>query len=399
MVRSSRISSVLRLGFVLSLAAMVPIHVSCAADGALGSSPEQDAESPGEAGIPVIPDAGGDAPDGDGDTPSRSCNDVDWCPVTTGVDPAYTLTSVWGSSSTDVWAVGSGGTALHWGGAEWKAVVTNTTGTLLSVWGSGPNDVWVAGSGAVVLHSPGMPAGTFSPAPPAVSWGGSHVHVVWGTSASDVRLAGAPVALYDEYESYIGTFNQWRRSSVDGGVGWQTVSTGTDLTIRGMWGTANDVWLVGDNSVNVGWMAGTILRARSGDGGTGPFVAVDSQTTSRLEAIWGSAADDVWAVGARGTIRHYTGGLRFAIVASPVTTDLHAVWGSGPKDVWAVGEQGTVIHFDGASWRTSTTNLGPGLKPDLGGIWGSGPNDVWAVGGSAALHFTGPKAGVDGGRK
>ncbi|MBN9161526.1 MAG: hypothetical protein J0I07_11215, partial [Myxococcales bacterium] len=74
------------------------------------------------------------------------------------------------------------------------------------------------------------------------------------------------------------------------------------------------------------------------------------------------------------------------------TADLHAVWGTGPNDVWAVGAEGTILHFDGVAWTVSSTGLGSGQEVNLTGIWGSGPNDVWAVGGNVALHFTGTKS-------
>ena len=135
---------------------------------------------------------------------------------------------------------------------------------------------------------------------------------------------------------------------------------------------------------------GATVRALSVSSQGISFVPVDAQTTARLLAVWGSSADDVWAVGARGTIRHYkTGALRFDVVDSPVTVALRSVWGSGPNDVWAVGDAGTVIHFDGAAWTVSTTGLGPNEQVNLTGVWGSGPDDVWAVGGTTALHFTG----------
>ena len=54
------------------------------------------------------------------------------------------------------------------------------------------------------------------------------------------------------------------------------------------------------------------------------------------------------------------------------------MWGSGPNDVFAVGANGTILHStnDGASWHAQTS----GTTQTLYGVWGSGPNDVFAVG-------------------
>ena len=54
--------------------------------------------------------------------------------------------AVWGSSDTDVWAVGDGGTAVHFDGQAWTLVAIGATENLTSVHGTGPNDVWVMGA-------------------------------------------------------------------------------------------------------------------------------------------------------------------------------------------------------------------------------------------------------------
>ncbi len=60
-----------------------------------------------------------------------------------------------------------------------------------------------------------------------------------------------------------------------------------------------------------------------------------------IQSIWGSAADDVWAVG-------------------PTRT-------SGNSDAG-----GTILHWDGSSWSATST----GTYPDLFGLSGTGTNDV-----------------------
>lgn len=398
MDRVLSLSSLLRIGVLLGLVAMIPIHASCAADGAAAVPSDPDSGTPPEAGSGA--DAASDAPSDDDGAVAHPCAEVDWCPVATGVDPVYTLTAVWGSGAHDVWAVGSGGTAVHWAGDAWSPVTTGTTSTLLGVWGSGPNDVWAVATAWEIFHSTGASSVGFSLVPEAAPWPtGARLYTVWGTSASDVRVGGAPARVYTpEDGEYVGTFNHWRKAIADGGVGWQPISSElSNLTILGMWGSSSDdVWIVGDNSLAVpAGTAGTVVHVRSmgEDGGAPSFDLVDGQSVARLEAIWGSSARDVWAVGVGGRIRRYSeGARRFAIVDSPVTADLHAVWGTGPNDVWAVGAEGTILHFDGVAWTVSSTGLGSGQEVNLTGIWGSGPNDVWAVGGNVALHFTGTKS-------
>ncbi|MCB9592514.1 MAG: hypothetical protein H6719_07260 [Sandaracinaceae bacterium] len=55
------------------------------------------------------------------------------------------LFKVWGSSATDVYAVGQIGVAIHWDGATWTEVRTGAGDDLVAVWGTGPNDVVAVG--------------------------------------------------------------------------------------------------------------------------------------------------------------------------------------------------------------------------------------------------------------
>lgn len=65
---------------------------------------------------------------------------------------------------------------------------------------------------------------------------------------------------------------------------------------------------------------------------------------------------------------------------------LASVWGSSANDVWAVGSRGTILHWDGSSWQPCTS----GLDQTFRRVWGSGPNDVWAFSTlRGILHSTG----------
>ena len=68
--------------------------------------------------------------------------------ATAGVD----LFGVFGNSANDVWVVGSAGHTSHWDGTGWIIVSTSVTSMLRGVWGSGPNDVWAVGSNGTTLR-------------------------------------------------------------------------------------------------------------------------------------------------------------------------------------------------------------------------------------------------------
>jgi hypothetical protein len=73
------------------------------------------------------------------------------------------LYGVWGSSPSDLFAVGEHGTILHYDGRGWSAMHSGTADYLLGVWGSGPGDVFAVGSFGTILHHRGGPHRVFLP--------------------------------------------------------------------------------------------------------------------------------------------------------------------------------------------------------------------------------------------
>ncbi|AKV04759.1 Type IV fimbrial biogenesis protein PilY1 [Labilithrix luteola] len=344
-----------------------------------------------------------DASDPDCTTHELSCAEAPWCPVSSPLDPQAVLTAVWGSGKTDVWAVGSNGTIMHFDGTAWKAMPAGIPVTFNAVWGSGPNDVWAACGPNVLFHSEGMhgASATWTNTPLTTEeTRRGRAYTIWGTSPNDIRIGGEPAEMNDPETGVYSTFNLMRRTAGDAGPSWKFIEG--VAAIHGIWGSsADDVWMIADNSEDVPWMRAMILHGtKAGDGADESWTPVDSQSSVVLDGIWGSSANDVWAVGDQGTIRHFSGGAaRWDIVASPTSARLHAVWGSSARDVWAVGDSGTILHYDGAAWTASPAAFVLGKKPDLRGVWGSGANDVWIVGDGVVLHYTGPKSGAAGGEQ
>ncbi|AKU94822.1 hypothetical protein AKJ09_01486 [Labilithrix luteola] len=366
---------------------------------------ETDGAAPPETRLPDNGDAAGATTDGgDGDVfvnpgceasntcapPPVDCAAVDFCAVTAPMASDVVLNGIWGSSATDIWAVGSRGTILHGNGNTFSTVPSGTNVALFSVFGTASDDVWIAASRAP-LHSKALPDGGLEwESVQGERWvddlaSEGRTWTLWGSSKDAIWMGGA----YSSRFGAPGSF--WSKgTSEDGGVVWnaETVyrqfdTSGWDATIRGIWGAGpNDVWGVGQQ--------GYIFRYEPASQETpARWLAWDSQTTNTLEGIWGSSTSDIWIVGSVGTIRHSTGApSTFDVVNSPTSLALHAVWGSSPNDVWIVGDEGTLLHWDGTAWSIADAGLPPGSRPNLYGIWGTGPNDVWIVGEGVILHRT-----------
>ncbi|KYF91977.1 hypothetical protein BE20_13305 [Sorangium cellulosum] len=173
---------------------------------------------------------------------------------------------------------------MHYDGERWEAMESSTLDLLFGVWGSGPEDVFAVGVAGTIVHYDGER---------------------WQPMARPVQVNLGPVG-----ERAGGRLRRRRERN--------------DIALR--------------------------RRALGADG------------LARVRA-----PARVFAVGESGTILRYDG-RRWGPMESPTSARLLAVWGSGPKDVFAVGERGTLLHYDGISWLklNSTTDR------HLLDVWGDG---------------------------
>lgn len=108
--------------------------------------------------------------------------------------------------------------------------------------------------------------------------------------------------------------------------------------------------------------------------------------TAGLYGVWGTAANDIWAVGDNNNIVNYDGST-WSTLQSGASGRLMAVWGSDPKNVWAAGD--SVMRWDGSSWTPQSVPVALSESYPINSIWGSSSDDVWMAGGSILLHWNG----------
>ena len=105
-----------------------------------------------------------------------------WATQTSGT--AWTLYGVWGTSPTDVFAVGENGTILHYDGASWGSMSSGVSGVLFGVWGSSSTDVFAVGETGVICHYDGDSWSSMS------SGVNKQLQGVWGTDNDSVFAVG-----------------------------------------------------------------------------------------------------------------------------------------------------------------------------------------------------------------
>jgi hypothetical protein len=153
------------------------------------------------------------------------------------------------------------------------------------------------------------------------------------------------------------------------------VPVDSENSVNAIWGLASDdLWAVGD---------GGIVLHRNAAGWTSSTTEILVQ----LRALWGRSNSDIWAVGVQSWV-HYDGNAWSLPVADPKGPSLLALWGTGDT-IWGVGTSGAIMYNTSSSsvWQEMPQVMTSG---DLLGLWGSSDSNIWAIGLSgAAAHYDG----------
>ncbi|HSO37825.1 MAG TPA: hypothetical protein VLT33_35100 [Labilithrix sp.] len=346
-----------------------------------------------------------------------------WEVVNTGLGVSWDLTSITGSSPTDIWvAHGIAGNFVRYDGT-WKIVDSGLSGALFShVWAAGPNQVWAAGTKLALYNG----AGWFDQSSDLESGVFQNIKAITGTSATDVwavtsrggvyhstgtgswssrvpfdeplvpdYLAIAPSATDTWLAGEGGRIQQYNAAKDK----WSTPNKGTSTDIAAVALIGGDLLALGDFHGTFGASApSAALLARSGttwtetagppieiDNGTGPF---SPNVGSLFQAMWGTSASDLWVAGDNCALSHSSGGTWTALPTGGKCGELSGVWGSSATDVYAVGSSGTLVHWTNAG-APVVDKLPAAAGAALRAIWGTSASDIWVVGDGAFRYTNG----------
>jgi hypothetical protein len=229
-------------------------------------------------------------------------------------------------SPTEIWAAGDAGTIVRFDGRAWSTRPSGTTEQLHQVACAG-GDVWIVGDGGTLLHGVG---GTFTPVATGTK---EHLRGVWAASERDIWVVGAAL-----------TILHWD------GARWSSVPAPPRDAVAAM--TAKQITIGRDPIPDMPIATDDLLGE--------PREPRREPPPPMLCAVWGAAADDVWAVGKHGLILHWDGA-RWSVADHDRPDSLFSVWGASARDVLAVGggyrdPRGTVeghaiSRWDGKRWR------------------------------------------------
>lgn len=242
----------------------------------------------------------------------------------------------------DAWAVGDGGTILHWIGAAWAPVRSGTAADLWGVFGRGDN-LWAVGDGGTILYYDGA---AFSPISSPTK---NNLRAISG-SATELFIAGENGTLLREM-----------------GSSFAVIPASTSVTLRGLSVSASEVWAVGDQ--------GTAVRYRSGRAEVLP-----TGTSESLASVAVRTATQVWLAGDKGTLLLWNGST-FAKQSFPSQQNLRSLWLTENGELWCAADAGMLFRLSGTSW----TSVGSGVTQSLFAIHGSASGTAWATGDSGVL--------------
>jgi hypothetical protein len=270
------------------------------------------------------------------------------------------FSDLWGSSPSDVWAVGSDypdqtGYVYHSpGGGVWTQI--KTAAPIYAVWGSGSNDVYVAGQN-LLLHTADAGATWQTQTLPALGGGSWVLDTLWGSGAGDLYATGIRS---DGSGTVVG-------SSILHSTGngtWVTQYSSTDGYSFSLWGAdANHLFALDRQT-------GAVLRSS----GNGTWTAYGALGQSG--SIWGLDAGRLYVSGTSGALFASTDAMHWTPQAIDQAGELlEDVWGTSSDDLFVVGSSGAIFHLSVGAW-SQEVGVGPSKLFHVRAVGG----DIYAVG-------------------
>ncbi len=261
--------------------------------------------------------------------------------------PDYALGAYCRDGDGRLVGVGECGRTWEYAQGGWSEVDSRPLPLIRRVWGLEADDLYATSDDGKVWRWDGTRLAVMD------SLTEINLQGIWGSSSSDIHVAGVRGIWHWDGQNWQQTWEPWR-----GGIGF-----GLEL-----WGSApDDVWAAGSD--------GAIVHF---DGRS--WERVEGVTDKDLYAIWGSGRENVY-IGGNKDLVHFDGE-RWESVPGFKRQRVTGLWGSGPDDVWAATDQG-LLHFDGETWAPT------GLREHTSGVWGTCATDVLTLTENNLLHYDG----------
>ena len=306
-----------------------------------------------------------------------------------------------GSSSSDVWAVGSYETIpnppyviendllLHWDGSAWTQfppmALSTTLDDLFDVEALASNNVWAVGNyndfantRSEILHYNGV-SWTNNPVP--LITGGSYLFGITAISATDIWAGGGKS----------GSPTRPALTMHYNGSAWSEIAVPIVGIFRNAFNdihgiASNDVWAAGHYGNSYGDFHGLTMHWNGSAWVNVPLPASITSQLGEVLYIKMVAANDVWAEGyylaSGGFEVHWNGSVWTEVNPSNNAGGAYAVLSS--NNIYTVG--GEIDHWNGVAWSVADP-LTQIYYPSLGSAVVFANGEIWAGGNKFDLSF------------
>lgn len=268
--------------------------------------------------------------------------------------------ALWGAGPADVYAANNTG-ILHYNGSSWSHVAAARWRAMYDVYGTSASNVWAVGENGMIMRFNGT------------SW------TAWrfdGTSVTPYdlntwALPGQKVNLRSVFPipgtSMIGIVGDGGTALVYDGTSfstWTIYNTGDSSAITNVWGTSYfDLYITTADG-----------RLQHFDGNNLTTVA-GVTAPGGMNSVWGTASNNVYAVGGGGMVWRYNGS-SWSRIRLPTRATLYTVYGTSASNVFVAGSDGALYRYNGTTW-TPEKHASDG---QVFGFWAASNGDTFLAG-------------------
>lgn len=288
------------------------------------------------------------------------------------------LNALWGDNTQGFFAVGDEGLILHTTRPamdnSWLVMPSNTTARLLTIWGTDKNHLFAGGANGTILSYNGSAWSQMTITPTI------HILDLWGVSPTDLYAVGFQ-RLPPPFFVSTGMVLHYD------GQSWQVIHRDVANDYLQIWGSSpTDMFVTATRSVSGNGPLGQIMHYDGTQWTATPLP--DLSPFQTFKDIWGSAANDVYAVvscasgttalpcveRSRPLLYHFDGQswgivpevtelLRaYALAADGTTPTIYsganAIWGNSQGNRFLLGSRGLILHYDGQQWQPLPNGFG-----------------------------------------
>jgi photosystem II stability/assembly factor-like uncharacterized protein len=314
--------------------------------------------------------------------------------VEPGIPTQEDLMAIWGRSwrdpetrilTLDVFAVGFGGTVIHFDGTTWTRETTTSTQPLTGISGTGlsnpmdprapPSRVFAVGWRGTILER--QSDGTWSPATSTATETDDLFDVDVGSNMSGMAVGDS------------GRVIGWN------GTRWDTARFRIPSELAGLYiepkSVLRGVWAESAERYYIVGGGGAAFRS---SGGAMAFQALDTTISEPLVGVWGPNGSEIFAVGLDSLLLQFDGNQwrRRSLEGLPRVFLMEA-YGLG-GDITIVGWRGTILRRGPDGYIQERTDV----TSDLRAVWIDPETEIaWAVGASGTVLRRTPPPPPDAG--